>query len=155
MCIKNQDVEKMLKGIRRIEKGEIDSMSAEELGEVLVVFKSLSDDFEKVEKQLRSVLMEAEMLSGEILMFPQFERKVQIKEGRKNTIINAADVMLTMKNYGVENQFPDIVNVVKSKVDQIPEDNNAELISDIVKQFSTTEQGKPYLAVSKMAKADF
>lgn len=154
MCIKNQDVDKMLKGIRKIEKLEMGSMSVDELAEIMVIFKSLSDDYERIEKELKTELLER-IQDWEVIIFPEFERKVQIKEGRKNTIINAADVMLTMKNYGVENQFPDIVNVVKSKVDQIPEDNNAELISDIVKQFSEIEQGQPYLAVSKMAKTDF
>jgi hypothetical protein len=60
-----------------------------------------------------------------------------------------------MNNYGIGNQFPYIVNIIKAKVERIPEDNNGKTITDIVKQFSTIEIGQPYIAVTRMAKGDY
>lgn len=154
MCIKNQDVDRMLKGIRQIENDDMAAMETHQLAEVMAIFKALSDDYEKIEKVLRAELM-SRMDNEIVLTFPDLNRKVQLKEGRATTTINAADVMLVMNNYGIGNQFPDIVNVIKAKVERIPEENNAETISDIVKQFSTTEIGQPYIAVTKMVKGDY
>lgn len=161
MCIKNQDVDKMLKGIRRIERKEAVDMTVEELAEVMAVFKSLADDYEKVEKELRAEL--AERIGGEVVMFPGLERKVQLKDGRATKKIDGESLFSDMKERGLEDYFSMIANVVLKKVDELHLRETSsdfikreqDAVADLVEANTTIEIGQPYVAVSKMAKADY
>ncbi len=149
MCIKNQDVDKMLKGIRRIERKEAVDMTVEELAEVMAIFKSLADDYEKVEKELRAEL--AERIGGEVVMFPELQRKVQMKEGRKVRTVDTIGVYTAMKEFDLLDYVPEIMEVKLGKADA----HYCSEVVEVVANNTEEKQGEPYVAVSKMAKADY
>jgi hypothetical protein len=152
MCIKNADVDKMLKGIRQIENDDMAMMETHQLAEVMVIFKALSDDYEKIEKALKEELT-SRMDHEIVLTFADYNRKVQLKEGRQTKKIDGGDLFLAMRDAEMENLFPEVVNVVFKKIDEVAEETPE--IKAIADGLTQIEIGQPYIAVTKMAKSDY
>ncbi len=149
MCIKNQDVGRMLKGIRQIENDDMAAMETHQLAEVMAIFKALSDDYEKIENVLRAEL--AERIGGEVVMFPELQRKVQMKEGRKIRTVDTIGVYTAMKEFDLLDYVPEIMEVKLGKADA----HYCSEVIEVVANNTEETQGAPYVAVTKMAKADY
>ena len=140
-------MEETLSLIRFIEN-DSKNVKEEKLAETLIRIKKISEDFEKAEALIKKTLNEKNF--NDILMFPEFESKVYLAEGRTTSSINSIDFIKNMKNEGFEKMIPDCVNVVKSKVDSL----NNESITKILAEVTQTNTGKPLIAVRKMSKKE-
>lgn len=148
MCITNKLMEETLKGIRSFEAGEKDEAK---LAETLANIKIIMDDLGKAESQIKSTIKET--YSGEVYYFPSVEKKVFLSEGRSTSYVNPAGVLLNMQNSGIGNMFPDIVNVVKTKVETLPTEFQKQ-VENIIQLNSKVTPGNPSITVAKMNKAE-
>lgn len=148
MCITNKLMEETLKGIRSFEAGEKDEAK---LAETLANIKIIMDDLDKAESQIKSTIKEN--YSGEVYYFPTVEKKVFLSEGKSTSYVNPAGVLLNMQNSGIGNMFPDIVNVVKSKVETLPTEFQKQ-VENIIQLNSKVTPGNSSITVAKMNKTE-
>jgi ribosomal protein L19 len=141
-------MEETLKGIRSFEAGEKDEAK---LAETLANIKIIMDDLDKAESQIKSTIKET--YTGEVYYFPTVQKKVFLSEGKSTSYINPAGVLLNMQNSGIGNMFPDIVNVVKSKVETLPEEFQSQ-VENIIKLNTKSDKGSSYITVAKMNKTE-
>ncbi len=148
MCITNKMMEETLKSIRAYEAGEKDEAK---MAEILANIKVISECLESVEKKIKADMKDT--YSGKIYYFPSIEKKVYLSEGKSSSTVNPAGVFLNMKNEGIDGMFPDIVNIVKNKVENLPTEYQ-ETVNKIIAVNTQTELGKPVITVMKMNKKE-
>lgn len=146
MCkIKNDFSEKLLKDLRSLDKEEIKDFS--EKANILARVKFMQDALEEYESILKKDL---KVNLKEVVFIPEFEKKVYLSEGKTKSEIDNKLVYANMKTAGLDLEFFEIINIVKTKVDALEN----ETISKIVEVYTKKENGDSYITVSKMNKKE-
>ncbi len=142
MCLKNQFIEETFKDLRVFEKGEI--KKEEDLVFLLSKIKTIQEYLEEQETVIKNILIQN--YSGKIYYFPEIEKKVYLSEGRKNATYNIEAIASNIPF----DDFINIVNIVKSKVEAL----DKKEIKEIVEKYTTKTEKNQYITVTKMNKKE-
>lgn len=149
MCITNNQVDQVLKQIREFEKQEINSFSSEKLAEFLAYAKIIEDCIKVYQDATKNELLKRK--EGEIFYFSEIKKKVYLQEGKSSTIYSPEKIYNSLKNKGFEDSFFEIINVVKTKVDDL----NDEVVSKIVEDCAVSgDKGDSSITVRNMNKKE-
>jgi hypothetical protein len=143
MCITNNFSEETLKQIRKVETNS-QEMNDRELAEALVRIKTIQESLEWGQEKIVKILKKRGFNSIE--MFPEFESKVYLAEGRTSSTYNIEKIA----NELPVQTFVKCVNIVKSKVDALED----EVVSSIIDNNKFTIISEPSIAVRKMSKKE-
>ena len=146
MKITNEKVKAVLQNCRVIDEEGLTGVSDVDLAKLYANLDVIKKELDTYVKVIKEELIDREI---DTVIVPDIEKKVVFQEGNKKTTYDNQGIYNSLIDAGLENHFPNITNIVASKV----KDSKAE-VEEIVKRFTSIESGDKTVKLLKATKKE-
>jgi hypothetical protein len=125
-----------------------DEQLAKQLVEIKRIIEEIEVQFEEVKKELQK------RNPKEIIFIPEYQSKVYMTEGRSSSEYNVMKIFSDMCLKGVMEEFPKIVKINQSQVEEIKDIQSKNITKAILLENGVVKVGESSITVRKMTKQE-